>query len=81
MALWPFIEARLTRDRSSHQLLQRPRDGPLRSGVGVAGLTFYVVLTLAAGNDVAAIISNAPVETLANCSGSSWWSDRRSRAS
>jgi hypothetical protein len=47
----------------------------------VAGLTFYVVLTLAAGNDVAAIIFNAPVETLANCSGSSWWSDRRSRAS
>ena len=66
MALWPFIEARLTHDRADHQLLERPRDAPLRSAIGVSGLTFFVILTLAAGNDVAAIIFNIPVETLTN---------------
>jgi ubiquinol-cytochrome c reductase cytochrome b subunit len=66
MALWPFIEARFTDDRADHQLLQRPRDAPLRSAVGVAGLTFFVILTLAAGNDVAANIFRVPVETLTN---------------
>jgi ubiquinol-cytochrome c reductase cytochrome b subunit len=66
MALWPFIEARFTDDRAYHQLLQRPRDAPLRSAVGVAGLTFFVILTLAAGNDVAASIFRVPVETLTN---------------
>ncbi len=64
MALWPFIEARVNGDRAAHQLLQRPRDAPLRSAVGVAGLTFFVTLTLAAGNDVAANIFRVPVETL-----------------
>jgi ubiquinol-cytochrome c reductase cytochrome b subunit len=64
MALWPFIEARVTNDREYHQLLQRPRDAPLRSSVGVAGLTFFVLLTLAGGNDVIAIIFNIRVETM-----------------
>jgi ubiquinol-cytochrome c reductase cytochrome b subunit len=66
MALWPFIEARFTGDRADHQLLQRPRDAPLRSAVGAAGVTFFVILTLAAGNDVAANIFRVPVETLTN---------------
>src|SRR5919109_3040101 len=64
MALWPFIEARLTNDREYHQLLQRPRDAPLRTAVGVAGVTFFVLLTLAGGNDVIAIVFNVPVEAL-----------------
>jgi ubiquinol-cytochrome c reductase cytochrome b subunit len=66
MALWPFIEARLTGDREHHQLLQRPRDAPLRSAIGVAGLTFFVILTLAAGNDVAANIFRVRLEDLTN---------------
>jgi ubiquinol-cytochrome c reductase cytochrome b subunit len=64
LALWPFIEARLTGDRDEHHLLDRPRDAPLRTGVGVAGLLYFGVLTIAGGNDVLALLFNVPVETM-----------------
>lgn len=50
--LWPFLEARFTGDREPHNLLDRPRDRPLRTALGVATLTFYAVLTFAAASDV-----------------------------
>ncbi|HYO61912.1 MAG TPA: cytochrome bc complex cytochrome b subunit, partial [Actinomycetota bacterium] len=64
LALWPFIEARLTGDREEHHLLDRPRDAPLRTAVGVAGLLYFGVLTIAGGNDVLALLFNVPVETM-----------------
>jgi ubiquinol-cytochrome c reductase cytochrome b subunit len=64
LALWPFIEARLTGDREEHHLLDRPRDAPLRTGVGVAGLLYFGVLTIAGGNDVLSLLFNVPVETM-----------------
>jgi ubiquinol-cytochrome c reductase cytochrome b subunit len=51
---WPFLEARFTRDHAEHHLLDRPRDRPVRTAIGVAALTFYAVLFLAGGNDVLA---------------------------
>jgi ubiquinol-cytochrome c reductase cytochrome b subunit len=62
LALWPFIEPRMTGDRSEHHLLDRPRDAPLRTGIGAAALVFFTVLTLAAGNDVFAIMLRTSVE-------------------
>jgi ubiquinol-cytochrome c reductase cytochrome b subunit len=64
MALWPFIEAAVTADHERHQLLQRPRDAPLRTAIGVAGLTFFVLLTVAGGNDVIAAIFSIQVEVV-----------------
>ncbi|MDQ3958059.1 MAG: cytochrome bc complex cytochrome b subunit [Actinomycetota bacterium] len=64
LALWPFIEARLTGDREEHHLLDRPRDLPLRTGVGVAGLLYFAVLTIAGGNDVLSLVFNVPVESM-----------------
>jgi ubiquinol-cytochrome c reductase cytochrome b subunit len=52
LALYPFIEARLTGDRALHNLLQRPRDVPVRTGLGAMGVTFYLWLWLLGGNDV-----------------------------
>jgi ubiquinol-cytochrome c reductase cytochrome b subunit len=52
--LWPYIEERFTRDHAEHHLLDRPRERPLRTAIGVAVLAFYVVLFLAGGNDVIA---------------------------
>jgi ubiquinol-cytochrome c reductase cytochrome b subunit len=51
---WPFLEARWTGDYESHHLLDRPRDRPVRTMLGVATLAFYTVLTLAAATDVTA---------------------------
>ena len=35
--VYPFIEARLTKDKARHNLLQRPRDVPERTGLGCHG--------------------------------------------
>jgi ubiquinol-cytochrome c reductase cytochrome b subunit len=51
---WPFIEQRVTGDRAHHNLLQRPRDVPVRTAIGAMAIAFYMVLTLAAMNDVIA---------------------------
>jgi ubiquinol-cytochrome c reductase cytochrome b subunit len=52
--LWPFLEARFTRDRREHHLLDRPRDRPVRTAIGIGALAFYAVLFVAGGNDVLA---------------------------
>ncbi|OKI67374.1 cytochrome bc1 complex cytochrome b subunit [Micromonospora sp. CB01531] len=62
--LWPFIERWCTRDRRPHQLLDRPRNHPVRVGIGVGALTFYVVLVVAAGDDILARLLRVPVYDL-----------------
>ncbi|MET9489337.1 cytochrome bc complex cytochrome b subunit [Nocardia sp. NPDC006630] len=52
---YPWIEKRLTGDRARHNLLQRPRDVPVRTAIGAMSLTFYLVLTLACVNDIIAL--------------------------
>ncbi len=52
MAAYPFIERWWTGDRLYHNLLDRPRDRPGRTAVGVAILTAYAVLTVGGGQDV-----------------------------
>ncbi|SFK59479.1 cytochrome b [Geodermatophilus ruber] len=54
LALYPMIERKLTGDTASHHLLQRPRDVPVRTSLGAMGLTFYLWLMAAGGNDVIA---------------------------
>jgi ubiquinol-cytochrome c reductase cytochrome b subunit len=51
---YPFIEAKMTKDRASHHLLQRPRDVPVRTALGCMALAFYLVLFLSGGNDIIA---------------------------
>ena len=51
---YPFIEARLNKNRQIHNLLQRPRDVPGRTALGAMALSFFVVLTLSGANDVIA---------------------------
>ncbi|MFJ4656254.1 cytochrome bc complex cytochrome b subunit [Nocardia sp. NPDC088792] len=52
---YPWIEKRLTGDRARHNLLQRPRDVPVRTAIGAMSLAFYVILTLACVNDIIAL--------------------------
>jgi ubiquinol-cytochrome c reductase cytochrome b subunit len=51
---YPFVEAKMTKDRLPHNLLQRPRDVPVRTSLGVMAITFYMVLFLSGGNDIIA---------------------------
>ncbi|MDQ1738273.1 MAG: ubiquinol-cytochrome c reductase cytochrome b subunit [Pseudonocardiales bacterium] len=51
---YPFLEAKLTKDRAKHNLLQRPRDVPVRTGLGAMAISFYTVLLLSGGNDLIA---------------------------
>jgi ubiquinol-cytochrome c reductase cytochrome b subunit len=46
---WPAIERRITRDWRRHELLDRPRDNPMRTAVGAAVLT-WVGLVFSAGS-------------------------------
>ncbi|MGZ5293922.1 MAG: cytochrome bc1 complex cytochrome b subunit [Actinomycetota bacterium] len=64
LALWPFAEARVRRDTAIHHYAQRPREAPVRSGVGAAGITMFIVLTLAGSNDVLAKYLQIEVDTL-----------------
>jgi len=52
---WPWIEAHFTKDHAPHHVLDRPRDRPLRTALGVATLTFYVILFAAGATDVLAV--------------------------
>jgi quinol---cytochrome-c reductase cytochrome b subunit len=53
-ATYPFLEAKLTKDRAKHNLLQRPRDVPVRTSLGAMACTFLAVLFLSGGNDLIA---------------------------
>ncbi len=52
--MWPFIERRFTRDAAEHHILDRPRDRPVRTAIGVGGFTFYTVLFVAGSSDIGA---------------------------
>ncbi|MET9020315.1 ubiquinol-cytochrome c reductase cytochrome b subunit [Actinopolymorpha sp. NPDC004070] len=54
LALYPFIESWVTGDRREHHLLDRPRNQPVRTAFGVAGMTFYGLLWIGGGNDILA---------------------------
>jgi len=63
-ALCPFLEARLSGDHAEHHLLQHPWEAPGRLAVGSAVITVFVILTVAGGNDVLAVLLHVEVEWL-----------------
>ncbi|HXQ75392.1 MAG TPA: ubiquinol-cytochrome c reductase cytochrome b subunit [Acidimicrobiales bacterium] len=62
--LWPFIESRVTGNRESHNLLDRPRDRPLHTAVGATGLAFYFMLFAASSTDVLANFTQVSLNTV-----------------
>lgn len=55
MGVYPFVERWVTGDTREHHLLDRPRNNPTRTGLGMAGIVAYSVFMFAAGNDIIAI--------------------------
>ncbi|QCQ93876.1 cytochrome bc1 complex cytochrome b subunit [Rhodococcus sp. SGAir0479] len=51
---YPWIEKKFTKDDAHHNLLQRPRDVPVRTGIGAMAIAFYLVLTISCINDIIA---------------------------
>jgi ubiquinol-cytochrome c reductase cytochrome b subunit len=49
---WPFLEARVTGDHREHHLCDRPRQRPVRTALGVATLSFYVICFAGGASDV-----------------------------
>ena len=54
MALYPFIESWITGDKREHHILDRPRNAPNRTALGVMSLTFMLVALINGGNDIIA---------------------------
>ncbi len=61
---WPFLEARATGDRGVHHVLQPPALSPVRTSIGAAALTFFLVLTIAGGQDVIAVAARDSVASV-----------------
>ncbi|MFJ3668480.1 cytochrome bc complex cytochrome b subunit [Streptomyces sp. NPDC090106] len=55
LGLYPFAEAWITGDRREHHVLDRPRNVPVRTGLGVAWISLYAVLLIGGGNDIVAL--------------------------
>jgi ubiquinol-cytochrome c reductase cytochrome b subunit len=51
---YPFLEAWITGDHREHHLLDRPRNAPTRTGIGVMAITFWGILVLNGANDIIA---------------------------
>lgn len=54
VALYPFFEAWVTGDKREHHIAERPRNAPVRTAIGAAGVTFYAALWAAASSDLIA---------------------------
>ncbi|PKV85346.1 cytochrome bc complex cytochrome b subunit [Streptomyces sp. TLI_146] len=52
IAAYPFIEAWITKDTREHHIADRPRNAPVRTGIGVAWVTAYMVMLVGGGNDL-----------------------------
>jgi len=55
LMLWPWLERRVTGDRRAHNVLQRPRDAPVRTGIGAGFLTWVVMIFMAGASDRALV--------------------------
>src|SRR5207248_10166443 len=51
LLLWPSLERRLTSDQAFHNLLDRPRDAPWRTAIGMAMVTWVLTVFLAGSAD------------------------------
>ncbi len=64
MYAWPWIDKKIYNDYGAHNLLDRPRDKPFRTGIGVAAIMFFSVLTIACADDILANDFHVPFERM-----------------
>jgi len=64
VAVYPFVESWITGDKREHHILDRPRNAPVRTAIGVAGVLFYATLWGAASSDIVATHFRLSVESV-----------------
>ncbi|WP_374009211.1 cytochrome bc complex cytochrome b subunit [Leifsonia sp. LS-T14] len=64
VAVYPFVEEWITGDHDDHHILDRPRNEPTRTGLGVAALVFYGALWGAGSADLVATHFHLAVESV-----------------
>jgi ubiquinol-cytochrome c reductase cytochrome b subunit len=65
LAFYPFLEAWATGDKREHNLLERPRNAPVRTSIGVVAIIFYGILWIGGGNDIIATTFDLSFNALA----------------
>lgn len=66
LILYPWIEQWATGDKREHHVLDRPRNAPTRTGIGVMAITFYLMLFLGGGNDIIATHLQLSINDITN---------------
>ncbi|MEU9343187.1 cytochrome b N-terminal domain-containing protein [Streptomyces sp. NPDC048278] len=64
MGAYPFIESWVTGDDREQHLLDRPRNRPVRTALGVAWISFYLLSLVGAANDIIATRFHVSVESV-----------------
>ncbi|MEZ5119580.1 MAG: ubiquinol-cytochrome c reductase cytochrome b subunit [Candidatus Nanopelagicales bacterium] len=64
MAIYPWIEQWATGDKREHHLLDRPRNAPVRTGLGAMAVSFYVLLWIGGGNDLIASFFDMSINSI-----------------
>ncbi|KUJ41172.1 ubiquinol-cytochrome c reductase cytochrome b subunit [Streptomyces sp. NRRL F-5122] len=64
LGLYPFLEAWVTDDDRDHHILDRPRNRPVRTALGAAWISFYLVALIGAANDIIATHFEVSVESV-----------------
>jgi ubiquinol-cytochrome c reductase cytochrome b subunit len=59
---WPWFERKLTGDSAFHNLLDRPRDNPMRTGIGVGMIVWVVLVFVAGSSDRVNLLLNIPYD-------------------
>jgi ubiquinol-cytochrome c reductase cytochrome b subunit len=66
MAIYPFLERWVTGDNEEHHVLDRPRNVPTRTGLGVLALTTWLILLAGGANDILAVTFHLSINTITN---------------
>ncbi|MET7363922.1 cytochrome bc complex cytochrome b subunit [Streptomyces sp. NPDC005562] len=64
IGVYPFIESWVKGDRREHHIADRPRNAPVRTGLGVAWLALFGVLMVGGGNDLWATHFHLSINTI-----------------
>ncbi|MEV0225673.1 cytochrome bc complex cytochrome b subunit [Streptomyces sp. NPDC050704] len=64
IGVYPFLESWITGDKREHHLLDRPRNRPIRTSIGTAWISVYLILLAGGGNDIVATRFHLSINTV-----------------